>query len=200
VPNLEPCLILDRCPHCSVSNPNLISQIQFETHNHRKKNRRVWGAYVCMKCGGVVIASSTNPNHPVIEYFAKSKVVDDDVPERPRAFLKQALDSLHAPAGAVMLTASAVDSMLKLKNYSDGSLYSRIEVAVKDHLLTPEMAAWAHEVRLDANDQRHADSASILPEEMDAKRTIDFALALAEILFVLPSRVRRGITPEKENG
>jgi hypothetical protein len=32
-----------------------------------------------------------------------------------------------------------------------------------------------------------------LPSETDAKKTIDFTLALAEFLFVLPSRVEKGI-------
>ena len=82
--------------------------------------------------------------------------VQDEIPDRPRSYIQQAIDSIHAPAGAVMLAASAVDSMLKIKNYRDGSLYARIEQAVNDHLITQDMATWAHEVRLDANDQRHA--------------------------------------------
>jgi hypothetical protein len=54
------------------------------------------------------------------------------------------------------------------------------------------MAAWAHGVRLDANDQRHADDDSAHASTEDAARAIDFALALGEYLFVLPDRVRRG--------
>ncbi|GAA0769527.1 DUF4145 domain-containing protein [Ideonella azotifigens] len=122
--------------------------------------------------------------------------MDEDIPDRPRAFLQQANESLHAPAGAVMLAASAVDSMLKLKGYTNGNLYSRIEKAAADHIITSDMATWAHEVRLDANDQRHADEAAALPTEEDAKRVIDFAAALAEIMFVLPSLVQRGLHPK----
>jgi Domain of unknown function (DUF4145) len=55
-----------------------------------------------------------------------------------------------------MLAASAVDAMLKHKNYTVGSLKDRIDKAANDHLITSEMAAWAHEIRLDANDERHA--------------------------------------------
>lgn len=119
--------------------------------------------------------------------------IKEDIPDRPRVYLQQALESLHAPAGAVMLAAAAVDSMLKLKGYSDGTLCSRIDKAASEHLLTKEMALWAHEIRLDANAQRHADEKVELPTEDEAKRTTDFALALAEFLFVLPSRVQRGI-------
>ena len=69
-----------------------------------------------------------------------------------------------------------------------------IEKAVQDGLMTKEMAAWAHAVRLDANDQRHADQAADLPSEEDAKRCIEFARALGEFLFVLPTRIQRGIS------
>ena len=92
-----------------------------------------------------------------------------------------------------MLAASAVDAMLKAKGLKEGSLYSRIDTAAKDHLITSEMARWAHEVRLDANDQRHADEAMPLPQQADAKRAVDFALALAQLMFVIPARVQRGI-------
>ncbi|MGH8128750.1 MAG: DUF4145 domain-containing protein [Gammaproteobacteria bacterium] len=102
------------------------------------------------------------------------------------------MNSRHAPAGAVMLAASSVDAMLKAKGYSEGSLYSRIDQAASDHLITSDMAAWAHDVRLEANDKRHADSAATLPTSADASRVIDFARALAEFLFVLPARVSLG--------
>ena len=82
------------------------------------------------------------------------------------------------------------------KNYTEGSLYVRIENAVKDHLITKEMSQWAHEVRLDANDQRHATESATLPTPEEAKRVIDFATALAEFIFVLPSRVQKGIAHE----
>ena len=96
-----------------------------------------------------------------------------------------------------MLAASSVDAMLKEKNYKDGSLYKRIYSAHKDHIITEDMAKWAHEIRLDANDERHADENAELPNSGDAKKCIDFAIALGEILFVLPSRVERGLSDAK---
>ena len=93
-----------------------------------------------------------------------------------------------------MLAASAIDAMLKAKGYNDGSLYSRIDQAVEDHLITAEMGLWAHEVRLEANGQRHADAQFTLPTITDANRVIAFAESLAEFLFALPARVSRGRT------
>ena len=89
-----------------------------------------------------------------------------------------------------MLCASSVDAMLKQKGFKDGRLYDRIKAAANDHLITSEMAEWAHEVRLDANDQRHADESAELPTKPEAQKCIDFTTALGEFLFVLP-RVER---------
>ena len=47
--------------------------------------------------------------------------------------------------------------MLKERGYIEGKLFPRIEKAEKDGLLTTHMADWAHDIRLDANDERHAD-------------------------------------------
>lgn len=200
MPTLSQNLIIGRCPHCSVANPNLFKKHHLDTTDHAGGNKRTWAIYTCGGCGGIVTASAPNHNVEILEYFPSSRSIKEDVPERPRTFLQQALESLHAPSGAVMLAASAVDSMLKLKNYTDGSLYTRIEKAVEDHVITQDMATWAHEVRLDANGQRHADQAANMPTSQDAKRVIDFATSLAEILFVLPSRVQRGINQVHENG
>jgi len=196
MPTLSENLLLDRCPHCSVANPNLRIQHQLETNNCSQGLRRIWSVYVCGTCGGVVTAWAHGHNHEAIEHFPESTAIDADIPERPRAYLKQAHESLHAPAGAVMLSASAVDAMLKLRGYATGSLYSRIEKAAEDNVLTKDMAAWAHAVRLDANDQRHADDEATLPNTGDAKRVLQFAAALGEFLFVLPTRIARGIRGE----
>lgn len=187
-------LPLERCPHCNVAKP-LLSRLwgPSKTNNHAGGKTRFWSAYACTTCGGVVLVSSPlNQEHDIDSMWPAPAVIADVVPVRAREFLAQAVASLHAPAGAVMLTASAVDAMLKDKGYKDGSLNSRIDLAARDHLITAEMAAWAHEVRLDANDQRHADEGAALPSETDAAKAIEFASALAQFLYVLPARVERG--------
>ena len=102
------------------------------------------------------------------------------------------MDSLHAPSGAQILAASAVDAMLKKMGFKEGKLNDRIKQAEDIHLITPEMALWAHDVRLDSNNQRHADENTPLPSNKDAEKTIEFAKALAQFLFVLPAMVSRG--------
>ena len=67
MPALHPQLELDRCPHCSVANPNLSNQKFFETKDHAGGMRRVWGVYVCSNCGGVVTAWALKQG--VIEWY-----------------------------------------------------------------------------------------------------------------------------------
>ena len=194
---LSPNLLLSRCPHCRVDKPNLIQKYHFITAAHDGTNPRNWGIYQCQRCGGIVTAYARQHSVWVSEVFPGEISIDDSIPIKAKTFLDQAINSIHAPSGAVMLAASSVDSMLKEKGYKQGKLYGRINNALKDHLITKEMSDWAHEVRLDANDERHADEEAELPNENDAKKVIDFALALAEFLFILPSKIERGIEDAK---
>jgi len=194
MPNLSPQLVVDRCPHCSIANPNLHQNYRFSTQDHEAKNQRFWCVYVCKKCGGVVTACARGGyGNPTVQIIPVIVGINEDIPAKAKNYLEQAVASIHAPSGAVMLSASSVDAMLKAKGYKDGSLYERIEKAVKKHLLTPQMADWAHEVRLDANDQRHADEKITDPSNADAKKVVDFTKAIGEYLFVLPGRIKRGI-------
>ena len=127
-----------------------------------------------------------------LDHLPKTQEIPDELEGRQAKYLQQALDSIHAPSGAVMLAASAVDEMLKSHGYKEGSLYARIKQAADDHLITENMKDWADEVRFDSNIERHADATVELATTEDAQRAVNFALALAEYLFVLPHRVEEG--------
>lgn len=186
-------LALGRCPHCSIHRPSLASQVSFDTRDHRATVLRHWRVYVCANCGGPVLAGHPDGHPTLDEFYPSSESVAAEVPARAASFLQQAIDSAHSPDGAVMLCASAVDAMLKAHGYKGGTLYQRIDKAAAEHLITEEMARWAHHVRLEANEPRHADEDVPPSTANDARRCISFAKALAEILFVLPSRVQRGL-------
>lgn len=192
----EDTIHLERCPHCSVAKPNLLGMGRFQTQSSSGRVHRSWACYYCKTCGGAILTAAFpdgRSQYPEIhDMWPTQASVDAAVPARPRHYLEQAISSIHAPSGAVMLAASAVDAMLKDKGLKDGNLYGRINEAAKQHLITEEMGAWAHEVRLDANDERHADEDADLPSTEDAERVIEFVLALAQFLYVLPSRVERG--------
>ena len=157
-------------------------------------------AYVCQSCGGIVTAWSPTQGGPASKWYPEAGAVDPSIPQPAGEYLKQAKESLHSPAGAAMLAASAVDAMLKAKGFKKGELFERINMARDAHAITPDMATWAHQVRLDANEPRHADEVKPLPTAEEAQRTVEFAEALGEILFVLPSRVTRGVEQSKPAG
>jgi len=191
-------LDLDRCPHCAIDRPTLIAVFETETNNYWGGDKRFWRVYCCARCGGLVTASAGGHGNRVTACYPQPAEIDPTLPEKAAGYLQQAVNSLHAPAGAIMLAASAVDAMLKAKGYKDETLYRRIDKAADDHCITREMALWAHEVRIDANDQRHSDEGASLPTTEEARRCVDFALALGQFMFVLPSRVQKGLTDAKQ--
>ncbi len=197
MPTLRHQLDLERCPHCRVDRPSLTKVHQAQTNDYTGASQRCWRVYACARCGGLVTAAAPNWDSAISECYPAAATADSSLPPRARDYLQQSLNSLHTPAGAVMLAASAVDAMLKAKAYKNGSLYSRIDKAAEDHVITNEMAQWAHEVRLDANEQRHADEAVSSPSQEDARRCVDFAVALGQFMFVLPARVEKGISEAK---
>jgi Domain of unknown function (DUF4145) len=141
---------------------------------------------------GAGSARQSGNNPDITEIYPKPEKIEEGLPEKASVFLQQAIESLHAPSGAIMLCASSVDAMLKGKDYKLGSLDARIKQAAKDGLITAEMALWAHDVRLDANDERHADDSASLPTESDARKCIEFTKAFGMFLYVLPKLVERG--------
>ena len=145
-------------------------------------------------CGLITAATRAGWDLPVTEMYPTTSTVSETIPEPARRYLKQAIQTLSSPDGSIIMSASSVDAMLKAKGYKDGNLYVRINKAAEDHLITSEMAKWAHEVRLDANDQRHADEIAPTPTTADARKCLEFTQAPAEFLFVLPSRVTRGLS------
>ena len=184
-----------RCPHCGVAKPTMERATLNEFIASDRTTRRYWGTFHCTSCAGVVVAEGVNSTGPVLDYFPRSVAIPADLPHKAGSLLQQALDSLHAPAGAVMLAASAVDAMLKQRGLANGTLNLRIKQAADQHLITADMAEWAHDIRMEANDQRHADENATLPTAEDAQRVVDFASALGTILFSLPARVTRGRSP-----
>lgn len=185
---------LERCPHCGVHSPDLVSIHRVDRKDNTTHRVKCWNVYACSRCGALVcVYAFDQANQPPVDHFPKAAQVDDGIPGNARELLKQAIDALPAPAASVMASASSVDWMLKEKGYPDGSLYQRIDKAKDDGVITADMAQWAHDVRLDANDQRHADPSASLPSTADAQRCIDFVQALGQLLFVLPARVKRGL-------
>ena len=188
---------LDRCSQCGVANP-LISLVGKSEKLYESKYSSHWHfTGKCSKCRRHILfygngaKGGDGTKLEVVQMWPSLPSASEDLPVNARRFLQQALESKHAPDGAIMLAASAIDAMLKEKGYKTGSLYSRIESAANKGVLTPEMRDWAHEIRLSANEPRHADDDFNGATAEDADQVIEFANALGEYLFVLPTRVQK---------
>lgn len=124
--------------------------------------------------------------------YPEGQYVDNRVHEWPRQLLREAQETVGSPTASIMTSASAVDAMLKLNGYTDGSLNQRINQAAQNYLITEGMKKWAHKVRLDANAQRHADEEAAFPTMEEAVRTLEMAKMLGHFLFVIPEMVKEG--------
>lgn len=188
---------VDRCPHCRIAAPTLQSVWASDGHTIRRDGGQTffWGAYLCASCGSVVgaVGRLDHNDIEVLQLFPAERKAHEDIPGIARTFLQQAMDTLHAPDAAAVMAGSAVDAMLKAKNLHKGSLYTRIDKALKDNLLTKGMADWAHSVRLESNRPRHADSENPHVSVEEARQAVEFAEALGNFLFVLTARIERGI-------
>lgn len=193
-------LHMPHCPQCGVNKPNLRKITELCTVNDPNLPGTAWGMFVCAHCLGMIMAETavvavrdvwTVLGDPYRTYPG-ARSVSPDVPARAQKYLTQALNSIAQPDAAVMMAGSAIDAMLKAKGMAEGSVHRRINEAVASHLITQGMADWAHEVRLAANEQRHSDDESEHATTDDAKRLVEFAMALAEFLFVLPARIEKG--------
>jgi hypothetical protein len=127
----------------------------------------------------------------MLECWPPATTIPEQVPEHARVFLHQAQETLVWAKVSLRFCAAGVESMLKQKGCKDGSLKARVDQAARQHFITADMAKWAHQVRLDADEHRNAG-------EHDARRCLNFALALAEALYVLPARVTYGIEETME--
>jgi hypothetical protein len=164
------------------------------------RGTRRWAVFTTVCCGGLLLAQGLNdggPNAAIEALYPAARSAAVEIPDPARTYLQQALETLHAPDAAAVMAGSAVDAMLKKFGLIEGGVYSRIEQAVCQHILTAPMGEWAHEVRLGSNRPRHADTENPHVSPHQAEQSVEFAEALGHFLFVLSNRVQKGIEAAK---
>jgi hypothetical protein len=165
--------------------------------DHNVRSGRRWALFTTTCCGGLLLAvgekGNSAANAPIENLYPSVRSAAAAIPDPARRYLQQAMETLQAPDAAAVMAGSAVDAMLKHLKLTEGSVYKRIDEAVSQHILTPAMGEWAHEVRLGANRPRHSDEQNPHVSPQQAQQSVEFAEALAHFLFVLSSRVTKGI-------
>src|SRR6056297_2202407 len=156
---------LESCPHCKITRPSLTLHYVLQGDDHSEFfNANVrWAVYSCTSCS-LPIGLVYNHLYNLYEGCMHEYLVipntwkpSEEIPDRPNSYLAQAQATLDSPDASVVMSASAIDAMLKYKGLTDGSLFKRIDQAVDKGFLTKDMSTWAHLVRLNSNNPRHAD-------------------------------------------
>ncbi len=188
--------IIKNCPHCGVANPRLTMVWQSGSAKSARmdgKPPEYWMCFVCSTCAGILTAKGTpgvmNQSAYLAKVFPSLWLPSEHIPERTANYLTQANRTLSSPDASVIMSAASIDSILKDQGLKKGSLYERINKAVDQGIITKSMSEWAHRVRLDANSPRHADETDPHMTADEASRAFNFAQALAEIIYVLPSKM-----------
>lgn len=189
-------LSIARCPYCDTGRPQVAV-----LNDYGVRGKRRWAVYTVTCCGGVLLAhgqeGSTVANAWIERLYPEMKRAASEIPEPAQSYLQQAFETQHAPDAAAVMAGSAVDAMLKHLKLVDGSVYDRIGEAVSKNLITAGMGDWANEVRLGSNRPRHADGEHPHVSAKEARQSVEFAEALGHFLFVLSSRVNKGIANAK---
>jgi hypothetical protein len=201
---------IGRCPHCAVANPHMKVVWASEAFPEpgAPSAGHNWGTCQCTSCSNLILVKCkrtvrANVGHPfpknlnVDKIFPIPEEVDVAIPESARRYLVQAHETLHAPDAAALMAASAVDAMLKEQGLTEGNLYKRIDKAVEMHILTKPMGEWAHAVRLEANNVRHADQNNPHLTKPQAEQVVEFASALGDFLYVLTAKIAKGVEDAK---
>lgn len=153
----------------------------------------MWAVYRCTTCGHLITAKGRPGEHAGNAFIEACYPAvwspHSSLPVAAATYLLQARNTLANADASVLMSSAAIDAMLKDQKLRDGSLHKRIEEAVEQGILTKTMAAWAHRVRLDANQPRHADENVPHMTREDAERAFEFADALGTFLYVLPSKM-----------
>jgi hypothetical protein len=183
---------LENCPHCQIANPLLVLH-WFAPSGDIQLNGG-WGVYSCSKCLRCILTWAPTVGE-IQHIWPQSMILPDDIPPRAHRALREAIKITGvAPSASIISSARAVEFMLDAKGICVGTgkkLYAKIEEAAAQQIIIPDMKTWAHEIRLAANDERHPDLDDATTDE--AQQCVEFALALAQNLFVLPARIKRGL-------
>lgn len=191
---LDKKFIINNCPHCQINNPNLGEVYHNTFQDSENKQRKTWYIFCCNNCYGLVtVETAINNSKNVIKYFPENDVISEDIPNPAKKYLEEAVKTVHSPSASILVGSRSLNEMLLAIGYEDKNLYNKLQQASEDRKITSEMESWAHEVRLNANEERHPKKYSTEATQEDAKNTIELLKAFAQYLFVLPAMIQKEI-------
>ena len=194
----------DDCPHCGTTS---VAFTIIREHRAFKESASIWDTLaVCGQCSRSVLAtfltSGPEPDR-ILESNSWADIHDTQLspepldtgapkysPKNVARFYSQGMENLIKnwdAAGVMFRKALDVGLKVKFSNDTKGSLYERIRGAADRHDLTPELADWAHKIRLDGNDAAHDEDPF---SEEEAKELQVFTELVFRYLFTLPGMMQ----------
>ena len=194
----------DDCPHCGTTS---VAFTIIQEHLAFKESAPVWDTLaVCGKCSRSVLASFLTsgvepttvlrfgPFEDIRDVLLSPKPLNTEspqyTPKNVARFYSQGMENLVKnwdAAGTMFRKALDVGLKVKFPEDNKGSLYERIGRAAQRHDLTPELAEWAHQIRLDGNDAAHDE---VPFSDEDARRLQVFTELVFRYLFTLPGMMQ----------
>ncbi len=122
-------------------------------------------------------------------------------PDSAARFFKQGRDNMSGNWDAAgTMFRSALEAALKDK-FPDlsGTLFERIQKAAEHNALTPDLAEWAHEIRIEGNQAAHEDQPY---QREDAERLEAFTDMVFRYLFTLPGMLqerKQQLSPQQDD-
>ena len=195
------------CPYCGTKS------VAFTISDERKVSKpSTWDTFAhCGHCGRGIVATfhvidtrDLPPSEAAARLLSiapknRSAAAPEHTPNNVARFFEQAMDNLPKnwdAAGGMF--RKALDTGLKRRfSKIEGSLHDRIKEAAEKQMLTPEMAEWAHQIRLDGNDAAHDE---VPFSEDDAKKLAQFTQLVFLYLFTLPGMLKEAQEKTRKDG
>lgn len=191
------------CPHCGTKSVGFTIVHQWHAH---KVGGYHWDTLAwCGQCSKGVLATFQTPNsNPPTSHlgnaswdYSNALVIapscpdtsaPDHTPTNVARFYAQGMDNLPGNWDAAgSMFRKALETALKNKFPEiKGTLYERIEKAAKQHKLMPDLADWAHQIRLDGRNAVHEEEPF---SKEEAERLSTFTKLILLYLFSLPGMI-----------
>lgn len=195
------------CPYCDSSNASFTAT--HEWRGHLRTDER----FVLMTCGHCIHGVICKVNHTrgstvykTIEMIGAldkqdlrvlmiwprklESLIPNDIPDNLASFYNQALKSMKSQswdaAGVMFRKVIDVSTKVLMPEISGKSLFQRIVLLKENGRLTPDIADWASEVRLDGNEAAHEE---VPFGELEALSLNQFAEAYLTYVYTLPAQV-----------
>ena len=188
----------NNCPYCGTKRVafTILCEVTYDRHGF------YWDTFAqCGHCRRGIVATFETSNNQKPSDGQYEELLDmapslpDNgapayTPENVARFFKQAMDNLPKNWDAAgSMFRKALDTGLTSKFPKiKGRLIDRIKEAEEQQMLTPELAKWAHQIRLDGNDAAHKEEPF---EEEDAKKLCDFTRLVFYYLFTLQGMLEK---------